>query len=156
MGRAYNLNQRLVIDNDGTLCRITKMFDGNGDETKDAAAARVVVAKRGPRQWLTVLVNEDDDMPGRVSDYDCADAMIRDLAAEGVAILPRADRIAPADLLSAAYVHEFDGVTTLDTILSDWGFRDGERADFARWLIETILHKHHIAGAEGTGGNADG
>lgn len=63
MARAYNLGQRLVIDNDGTLCRITKMFDADGDETIDTEAARVVVAKRANRQWITVLVNEHDDMP---------------------------------------------------------------------------------------------
>lgn len=61
MVRSYNLAQRLVIDNDGTLCRITKMFDADGDETKDTADARVVVAKRAKRQWITVKVNEPDD-----------------------------------------------------------------------------------------------
>lgn len=81
--------------------------------------------------------------PGRASDYDRADAMIRDLAAEGLAIIPRASletsaRPSPADLLAAPYVEEFEGVTTLDTILMDFGMNEGRREDFARWLIDTL------------------
>ena len=61
MVQSYNLAQRLVIDNDGTLCSITKMLDADGEETRDATEARIVVAKRGKRQWITVNVNEPDD-----------------------------------------------------------------------------------------------
>lgn len=75
---------------------------------------------------------------GRVSEYDRADAMIRDLAAEGIAITPRVARLSPADLLAAPYVEEYDGVTTLDSILMDWGMNEGRREDFARWLIDTL------------------
>lgn len=46
--------------------------------------------------------------------------------------------LSPADLLSIPYVEEFEGVTTLDTILMDWDMCEGRREDFARWLIETI------------------
>ena len=61
MVQSYNLAQRLVIDDDGTLCSITKMFDADGEETRDTNEARVVVAKRAKRQWITVKVNEPDD-----------------------------------------------------------------------------------------------
>ena len=63
MVRSYNLGQRLVIDDDGTLCRITKMLDADGEETRDTEEARIVVAKRAKRQWITVSVNEPSDLP---------------------------------------------------------------------------------------------
>ncbi len=56
--------------------------------------------------------------------------------------------LTPADLLAAPYVEEFEGVTTLDTILMDWDMNEGRREDFARWLIETISQSTGIQKAE--------
>lgn len=95
-----------------------------------------------PREVLADFMNQGHltyrDGMARASDYDRADAMIRDLAAEGLAITPARARPSPADLLALAYVEEYEGVTTLDTILMDWDMNEGRRLDFARWLIDTL------------------
>lgn len=57
-------------------------------------------------------------------------------------------QLSPTDLLAAPYVEEFEGVTTLDTILMDWDMSEGRREDFARWLIETISRPHRPATAK--------
>jgi len=51
----------------------------------------------------------------------------------------------PANLLALGYVEEFEGATTLDTILMDFGMNEGRREDFARWLIETVTQSNGTA-----------
>lgn len=61
MARSYNLAQRLFIDDDGKLCKITKLIDGDGEFTTDIEAARMAVVKLAKGKWLTVPVNEESD-----------------------------------------------------------------------------------------------
>lgn len=131
------------------MCEICDAQDRNDVREPHPAEAREVLADFMLQGHLTYR-----DGMARGSDYDRADAMIRDLLAEGLTITPTPPLPDPAGLLAAPYVHEFDGVTTLDTILMDWGFREGEREDFASWLIETISHQHHPATARADKSNA--
>lgn len=65
MTRSYNLAQRLFIDDDGKLCKITKLIDADGEFTTDTDAARLAVVKVAKGKWLTIPVNEESDMPWR-------------------------------------------------------------------------------------------
>lgn len=59
MTASFNLGQRLYIDEDGTLCEITNMYDSDGDETEESDRTVVIVVKRSDTEWLTVNVTEN-------------------------------------------------------------------------------------------------
>lgn len=63
MTRSYNLAQRLFVDDDGTICKITKLIDSDGEFTTDTEAARMAVVKLAKGKWLTIPVNEESDIP---------------------------------------------------------------------------------------------
>lgn len=50
---SLNLTQRLYIDDDGTLCTITNMYDADGEETDNADDCITFVAKRSESEWIT-------------------------------------------------------------------------------------------------------
>lgn len=56
---AFNLAQRIYIDDDWTVCEITNMIDRDGEETDDPDEAIYIVAKRSENEWITVNVVED-------------------------------------------------------------------------------------------------
>jgi len=56
---AFNLAQRIYIDDDWTVCEITNMIDSDGEETDDPDAAAFIVAKRSEGEWITVKVIDD-------------------------------------------------------------------------------------------------
>ena len=60
---SYNLAERVLIYNDGTVCEITNLLDADGDETDDIDDAAMVVCQMANGQWLTIRVNEDSDEP---------------------------------------------------------------------------------------------
>lgn len=49
---ALNLAQRLFIDDDGTLCQITNMFDADGEDTDEPDMCATFVAKRSEGEWI--------------------------------------------------------------------------------------------------------
>lgn len=60
---SYNLAERVLIYNDGTVCEITNLLDSDGEETADIEAAAMVVCQMTNGQWLTIRVNEESDEP---------------------------------------------------------------------------------------------
>lgn len=63
MSRSYNLAQRLFVDDDGKICKITKMIDADGEFTTEPDEARVAVVRLAKGKWLTIKVNEKGDKP---------------------------------------------------------------------------------------------
>lgn len=63
---SYNLAQRIYIDDDGSLCAITNVYDADGEDTDDCELARVVVVRRSANEWFAVRVNEPDDVKLRI------------------------------------------------------------------------------------------
>lgn len=55
---SYSLADRILIDDDGEVCEITTMFDSWGEETDDASAAVVFVARRSDDEWITIEVDD--------------------------------------------------------------------------------------------------
>lgn len=47
-----NLAHRLYVDDDGTSCAITNMYDEDGEETEDASECVAFVAKRSESEWI--------------------------------------------------------------------------------------------------------
>ena len=61
--RSYNLAQRLFVDDDGKICKITKLIDADGEITTEPSEARMAVVRLGKGKWLSIAVNETDDKP---------------------------------------------------------------------------------------------
>ncbi len=48
----------LILD-DGTRCRVTNMYDVDGDETDDPELACAIVAEKPDGRWVAVEVSPD-------------------------------------------------------------------------------------------------
>jgi len=59
VSRSYNLAQRLFVDDDGKICKITKLIDADGEITTNPSEARMAVVKLAKGKWLSIAVNED-------------------------------------------------------------------------------------------------
>nr|WP_162248999.1 hypothetical protein [Agrobacterium tumefaciens] len=48
----------IAVTDDGIVCEITNMFDGNGDETDDFNSAVVGIVRVGDDEWFTVVFDD--------------------------------------------------------------------------------------------------
>lgn len=60
---AINVRQGLAMADDGRALKITNMFDEDGDETDDPAAAVVLVIMAAADEWIVVHVDEFSSNP---------------------------------------------------------------------------------------------
>ncbi|MBP2508107.1 hypothetical protein J2855_001742 [Agrobacterium tumefaciens] len=55
---AVNLSHMIAVTDDGIVCEITNMFDGNGDETDDFNSAVVGIVRVGDDELFTVVFED--------------------------------------------------------------------------------------------------
>ena len=57
---AVNVSQRLALMSDSSIRKVTNLFDADGNDTDDPAAAVSCVVKNGEHSWFACKLSEFD------------------------------------------------------------------------------------------------